>query len=500
MIRRQIAFSSRGGIAVHLAALTVALSLALPLTLVGPLAAQQSSFDRTRPPALAENPPLTVPTVVTSRLPNGPALHVVEQRELPLVQVTLSIAGGGRLDRDTPGLATFTANLLDEGAGKRDANALQSELAFLGASLSTGASWDATTISLKVARRNLEAALDLMADVVLRPTFAANEVRRQRDLRLASLMQQRDQPGALANLAFSQALFPVGHPYRHSLGGDSASTARLDSTVVREFHRGSLRPERATFYVVGDLSASEAQRLLGARFRGWVANGEERRPAPVLVTPTQPQGLHVILVDKPGAAQSVVIVGTTGLERTNGDYAAAEVMNTVLGGSFSSRLMTNLRETKGYTYGVSSGFAYRPLPGPFSASSGIRTNVTDSSLVELFKELRAIRDAPVSAEELARAKAYITLAVPGDLESTSQIASEMATLANWNLPLAYLREYVERVNAVTAADVQRVATQYLPAQNAYVVIVGDLARIRSGIDALALGTVTVRDVGSIVRE
>ena len=491
MIRRQIALAAR------LVALLVA---PLVVAIAAPLAAQQSSVDRTRPPALAENPPLTVPTVATSRLPNGPALHVVEQHELPLVHVTLTFAGGGRLDRDLPGLATFTANLLDEGAGKRDANALQSELAFLGASLSTGANWDVTTLSLKVARRNLEPALDLMADVVMRPTFAANEVRRQRDLRLAALMQQQDQPGALANLAFSQALFPAGHPYRNSLGGDSASTARLDSAVVREFQRGSLRPERATFYVVGDLTAADAQRLLGARFRNWAASGAERRPAPVLVAATPPQGIQVILVDKPGAAQSVVIVGTTGLERTNGDYAAAEVMNTILGGSFSSRLMTNLRETKGYTYGVNSGFAYRPLPGPFSANSGVRTNVTDSSLVELFKELRAIRDAPVSAEELMRAKAYITLAVPGDLETTSQIAGEMAALANWNLPLAYLREYVARVDAVTTADVQRVARQYLPAQNAYVVIVGDLARIRSSIDALALGPVTVREVRSLVHE
>lgn len=477
----------------------LALAASGALAASAPLAAQQA-FDRTRPPALGETPALTVPTVLTSRLPNGPALHVVEHRELPLVQVTLSIAGGGRLDRDMPGLASFTANLMDEGAGTRDANALQSELAFLGASLSVGASWDATTVSLKVARRNLEAALDLMADVVLRPTFAASEVRRQRDLRLASLLQQKDQPGALANLAFAQALFPAGHPYRNALGGDSASTARLDSVTLRDFHRGAIRPERATFYVVGDISTADAQRLLGARFRGWVASGPERRPAPVLLQPARPQGLQVILVDKPGAAQSIVIVGTTGLERTSGDYAAVEVMNTILGGSFSSRLNTVLRETKGYTYGASSGFAYRPLPGPFTASSAVRTNVTDSSLVELFKELRAIRETPVSAEELARAKAYIALALPGDLETTSQIAGEMAYLANWNLPLSSLREYVEKVGAVTVADVQRVARQYLPSENAYVVVVGDLARIRAGIDALALGPVTVREVNTIARD
>ena len=503
MIRPQIAI-----VAVRLTVRAAALIVPLVTPLAAQVAAQgaaqgaapQSPFDRTHAPTLAENPPLTVPVVLTSRLPNGPALHVVEQHELPLVQVTLSIAGGGRLDRDLPGLATFTANLLDEGAGKRDANALQSELAFLGASLSTGANWDATTISLKVARRNLEAALNLMADVVLRPTFSATEVRRQRDLRLAALLQQKDQPGALANLAFCQTLFPVGHPYRNALGGDSASTARLDSALVREFHRSGLRPERATFYVVGDLTAADAQRLIGARFRGWVASGVERRPAPVLVAPTPARGLQVILVDKPGAAQSVIIIGTTGLERTSADYAAVEVMNTILGGSFSSRLMTNLRETKGYTYGVSSGFAYRPLPGPFTTSSSVRTDVTDSSLVEIFKELQAIRATPVSAEELARAKAYLTLAVPGDLESTSQIAGQMAGLANWNLPLAWLREYVTRVNAVSSADVQRVAKQFLPAENAYVVVVGDLSRIRSGIEALALGPVTVRAVSTIAHE
>lgn len=463
----------------------------------GALAAQ--GFDRTKVPALGETPALVVPAVTTSRLANGAALRVVEHRELPLVQVTLTLAGGGRLDRDLPGLASFTANLLDEGAGARDANALQSELAYLGASLSTSASWDVMTISLKVARRNLEPALDLMADVVLRPTFAAAEVRRQRDLRLAALLQQKDQPGSLASLAFSQTLFPQGHPYRESLGGDSASTAKLDSATVRAFHAGSVRPGRATFYVVGDLAAADAQRLLASRFGRWVATGPERRPAPVLTAVARPQGLQLVLVDKPGAAQSVITVGTTGVERTSADLAAIDVMNTILGGSFSSRLNTVLRETKGYTYGANSGFAYRPLPGPFTVGTSVRTNVTDSSLVEIFRELRTIRETPVSAEELARAKAYIALGLPGDLETTSQIAGQMAALANWNLPLTWLQEYVTNVQKVTAADVQRVARQFLPAENGYVIIVGDLARIRAGIDALNLGPARVRTVSEVVR-
>ncbi len=482
------------------------LTVAVLATLVAvgfPRAADAQSvtptFDRTRAPALGPAPTLTVPRVQTSTLANGPAIRLVEQRELPLVQIILSVAGGARLDRDDAGLISFVANLLDEGAGTRDANALQGELAFLGASLSTGASWDATTISLKVSRRNLDAALDLMADVVLRPSFAASEVTRQRDLRLAALLQQKDQPAALASLAVAQTLFPEGHPYRRSASGDSSTTARLDSATVRAAYQGAIRPERATFYVVGDITLDEARTALERRFGTWHASGEERRPAPVLVTTQRASGVRLILVDKPGAAQSVINVVSPGVERTTGDYAAIEVMNTILGGSFSSRLNTLLRETKGYTYGISSGFAYRPLPGPFTVSTAVRTDVTDSSLVDIFRELRAIRETQVSDAELERAKAYLGLAVPGDLETIGQVASEIATLALWNLPIEYLAEYVQRVGQVSAADVQRVARAFVPAENAWVIVVGDLAKIRAPIERLGLGTVTVREVGSLTR-
>ncbi len=462
-------------------------------------AAQQPAFDRSQAPALGAAPALTVPAVRSSRLGNGAALKVVEQRELPLVHVTLQFAGGGRLDNETPGLASFVATMIREGAGTRDANALQSELAYLGASLNANADWDNTTVTLRVAKRNLEPALDLMADVVLRPTFAAADVRRQRDLRLAGLLQQKDQPRTLASAAFNRALFPAGHPYRRSLGGDSASTAVLDSAMVRDFYDGAYRPLRATFTVVGDIGDAEARTQLERRFGSWTVRGAERRPAPVLVAATRTQARRVILVDKPGAAQSVIIIGAPGLERTSADYAAIQVMNTILGGSFSSRLNSNLRETKGYTYGANSGFQWRPLPGAFLASSDVRTDVTDSSLVEFFNEIRAIRDTPVRDAELARAKAYIALGIPGDLESTAQIASQVTGLALFNLPLTWLQEYVSAVNAVTVADVQRVARRYLPDDAATVVVVGDLAKVRAGIEALNLGPITVVAVDELAQ-
>lgn len=472
----------------------------LAAALIAPAAlGAQQAFDRTRPPALAASPALIVPTVQSARLGNGAALKVVVQRELPLVHITLQLAGGGRLDRDTPGLASFVATMIREGAGARDANSLQAELAFLGAALSSNADWDNTTITLRVAKRNLAPALDLMADVVLRPTFRDANVKQQRDLRLAGFLQQKDQPRALAQLAFNQALFPTGHPYNRSLGGDSLSTTKLDSATVRAFHSGAYRPMRATFTIVGDISEAEARTQVQRRFGNWTGSGPERTPAPVLVNPVRTAARRVLLVDKPDAAQSVIMIGVPGIERTTPDYAAVMVMNTILGGSFSSRLMSNLRETKGYTYGVSSSFQWRPLPGAWMVSSDVRTNVTDSSLVELFKELTALRSAEVDAEELARAKAYLGLAVPGDLESTAQIAGQITSLASFNLPLTYLQEFVAAIEQVTAADVARTARRLIPADNATIVVVGDLSKIRAGIEALNLGPVRVLDITELTR-
>lgn len=460
------------------------------------LLAQASA--NTTAPRVPTTGPLMVPTVRASALPNGIGLRVVEHREVPLVQVTLSVEGGARLDGASPGLSSFMAGMLDEGAGSRDAVALQGELAFLGASLSTGADWDRFTVSLKVPVRSLGPALALMADVVQRPTLGAEDLRRQRDLRLASLLQLRDQPGPLANLAFNQAVFPATHPYSRNPQGDSASVATFDSAMVRRFYEGTMRPERARFFVVGDISEADARTQLARHFGGWRSSGPAIAIPRAVAATEHPATTRVTLVDKPGAAQSVIIIGWPGVARTSPDYAALTVMNAVLGGPFTSRLMQNLRETKGYTYGAGSGFTYRATPGPFSASAQVRTNVTDSSLVEFFKEIRAIRDVAVPNEELERMKSYVEYEIPGGLESTSQVAGQMAQLDNFGLTLEELPRLVSQLRAVTAADVQRVARQYLTPDRAHVIVVGDLSKVRAGIEALNLGPIQVREVGALV--
>lgn len=459
----------------------------------------QAAFDRTKVPALPSAPKLVLPAISTSRLANGIALQVVTQREVPLVQVSLAVSGGSRLDGAEPGLASFVARMLTESAGGKDVNALQNELAFLGATLNASASWDGFYVSLNVPKRSLGPALDLMADVVQRPAFTSVDVRRQKSLRAAGILQRRDQPNALASLAYNSLLFPAGHPYHNPPDGDSASTARLDSASLRQFYQRTFAPARAKFMVAGDITAAEATRLLGARFGSWNAAGAPLPIAPVTAQPVANTAVKLFLVDKPGAAQSVISIGGPGVPRSSPDYAALVVMNTLLGESFSSRLNANLRETKGYTYGISSRFAWSPVPGAFRIASGVRTDVTDSSLVEIFKELRLIQDAPVDATELARAKAYVALGIPGNFETNGQIVAQLVELDTFGLPLASVSQFITRVNAVTAGDVQRVARKYLPADRATVVVVGDLAKIRAGIDALNLGATTVLDVTTIAK-
>ena len=223
------------------------------------------------PPSLGPAPQLSMPAVEHDTLPNGIQLQVVRMPEVPLVNARLTIAAGARHDGSRPGLATFTANMLDEGAGKRDAFAIAAELEYLGASLGTGAGWEATIISLGAPKRTFAQAMDLMADVVLRPTFSRVDVSRQRDLRLAGILQQRDQPGAVASLVFSHVVFPEGHPYHAPIGGDSASTAVLDSAMVRAFWNRAADPRRATLIVTGDITLEEARSLAMARFGAWRA-------------------------------------------------------------------------------------------------------------------------------------------------------------------------------------------------------------------------------------
>ncbi|MDZ4674728.1 MAG: pitrilysin family protein [Gemmatimonadota bacterium] len=459
---------------------------------VAVLTAADATAQVTTPPAMTPAPSLTLPTTWRATLPNGVTIVGADMREVPLVRATLSIAGGGRLDGDRPGIASMTADLLDEGAGGRDAIGLAEDVAFLGASLGTGAGWDAITLSLTAPRRTFDDAMTILARVALQPTFARADVQRQQDLRLASIIQQRDQPAAVASQVFNREVFGRGHPYHAQLGGDSTSIAGLDSTALRTFWNRAADPRRATLIITGAITQREAVALATRLLGDWRAPANALAITPAGAIPAPNRGTtRVVLVDKPGAAQSVINIGAPGVDRSSPDYAAILLMNTILGGSFSARLNDILREQKGFSYGANSGYSWRPVPGPFLASSAVRTDVTDSSLAIFFEQFKRIRDEVVLADELERARSYSVLGALGNYETTGQVAGQLATALSFGMTLEQVPAELAAIQKLTAADVQRAARQHLDPARLTVVVVGDLSKIRAGIEALRLGPVTI---------
>ncbi len=482
------AVGRKGGRAVKGVAAAVLLLTALPPYR---LTAQQHP-DRTNPPALGPAPTMRVPTPVVSHLRNGLELVTVPMHEVPLVDVTVLIGAGGLRDTESePGLASFTAGMLQQGAGSRSALDIADQAAYLGASLSSSASNDWATVTLHVPRRQLDSALDLMADVIRRPTFSDSEIARQRELRRTGLLQLRDQPTAQAPIAFNAIVYGAHHPYGWPLGGTETATSSLDRAKVQRFYDTWYRPNNAKILVVGDIEPAEAYRLIDARFGNWERGTIAAVPH---ATAPAPSTRTIYLVDKPGAAQSVIRIGQVGVARSTPDVYAIRVMNTILGGSFTSRLNQNLRETHGYTYGANSGFAMRRMAGPFVAQASVVTAKTDSSLIEFMKELRRIRDEPVPAAEVAKAKSYLILGLPSDFETTQGTAGQFLELLSNDLPLTTWSTYMAHIQAVTPEDVQRVAKRYIDPDHLAIVVVGDRSQIEPGIRALNEGPISLRDL------
>ena len=454
--------------------------------------AADAPLDRTKPPTLGPLKPLKVPVVQTQTLPNGLQLAVVEMHEVPIVDCMLMVRAGAAYDpQGSPGLASFVAGMLDEGAGKRSALEISEEADYLGAQFGTSAGMDHAQIYLHVPEARLAAALDLMADVALRPAFPDSEIVRQRELRKNNILQLRDQPTAIAPLAFHAILFGAAHPYGHPRGGTDASTAALDRGQVTRFYETHYRPGNAKLLFVGDITMAGARKLAEARFGAWAKGVVPARPAGTVPAPA---ARTFYLVDKPGAPQSVILIGNLGVPRSTPDYYALRVMNNLLGVSFTSRLNQNLRELHGYTYDARSSFDMYQQAGPFRASSSVHTAKTDSALIEFFRELRRVRDEPVPAKELAKSKAYIALGLPGEFETTHGAAGRFMDLLAYDLPLDSYHSFIERIQAVTAEDVQRVAKQYITPDQFTVVVVGDRSQIEAPIKALNEGPVELRDL------
>ena len=457
-----------------------------------PLAAQAPP-DRSRPPALGPAPQLNLPSIQKRTLSNGLAVWLVEAHEVPIVQVTLVLrAGSGDDPAGKFGTASLTSAMLDEGAGVRSALEIADAVEFLGATLSTTSSFDASAVRLNVPVQRLQDALPLLADVTLRPSFPEMELERIRQERLTSLLQARDDPSSIAPMAFARVVFGSTHRYGTGTMGNEATVKSLSSGDLKAFHAAYYQPANATLVVVGAVTPNAVLPDIEKHFGAWKAAAPLTRRAPVPVAPQLARG-QIYIVDKPDAEQSQIRIGWVGVPRSTSDYFPLLVLNTVLGGSFTSRLNQNLREEHGYAYGASSGFDMRLSAGPFVAAAGVQTDKTAEALREFFNELTAIA-APIGADEIAKARNYIALGFPSEFESSGDLSRRLEELIVYQLPDDHFERYVANVQAVTAEAVQKAAAAYIQPARFASVVVGDRKSIEAGIRALNLGPVRVMSV------
>ena len=426
----------------------------------------QQALDRKKIPPPAKTPELRVPAWTKSTLANGADLIVSEKHDLPLISFSITFLGGA--DQFEPAgkqaVASLTAALLSEGTQTRDAESLSNALQLLGTTVNASVGSESGSISFRSTAAKFPATLAILADMLVNPTFPAAGLERLRGQRLVQLTQARAQPGAIASRVFPRIVYGIPasvRARRHrgiAQGDHPRRPRRLPQGLLPA---GPCAGDRGRRHDRGSGEAGRSRR----RWRAWAKGGE--KPAFTFPPVAEPKATTIFLVDKPGAAQSTFAIGRPGPPRNTPDYYALQVMNTILGGMFQSRLNANIREEKGYSYGVSSSFGYGKGPGPFRTGGDIVTEKSDAALVEFMKELKGIVGSrPITDEELSVAKDALVQRLPATFASVSSINNALTTLWTQQLPDDYYQQYAKKIAAITRDDVLRVAKQYVTVDHA----------------------------------
>jgi zinc protease len=454
---------------------------------------QSSSLDRRAIPTPGKDPELHVPAWTNASLSNGAKLVVSERHGLPLVSFQINFVGGANQyePADKTGLASFVASMLSEGTTHRTGDQISNDLQLLGSSIGTSISSESGRMAFLSTKDRLAPTLAILADMLENPTFPQAALDRLQARTIVGLTQNRDRTAGIAAVVFPKVLYTTAHPYGRTMNEASVKAVTRDDVVA--FHKSYFQPAHAVITVVGDVKADEVKNTIEQALADWKAGGSMPTfdyPAASSAKPTT-----IYLVDKPAAAQSTFSIGTVGPPRSTSDYYALRVMNEMLGVLFQSRLNHNIREVKGYSYGVNSGFAFGRGPGPFRAGGEIVTAKSDSALIEFMKELRDIRGPrPPSDDELAQAKASLVQSLPASFESVNGVNNSIASIYTQGLPQDYFQQFVRAVNAVTKDDVVRVAQKYVDPDHLAIVIVGDREKIEAPLTATKIAPIVRLDI------
>jgi predicted Zn-dependent peptidase len=453
----------------------------------------QGALDRTLEPTPMAPKALRVPTWTHVKLANGAELVVTPKRDLPLISFSIDFIGGASQfePADKTGLASLTAQMMREGTTTKTGDQLSDAIEKLGVSGPfVGIGSETGSISFASTKGKFAPGLDLLAEVMLHPAIPTEALDRLRGQTLVNLTQAKDQPTVIASNVFSKVLYGPDHPYGRVTSEQSVRAITREDVVA--FHKAYFQPGRAIINVAGDVNPDEVKRTVEKALAGWTAGGE--RPS-FEYPPVPPKAATTIyLVDKPKAAQSVFAIGLVGPPRNNPDYFPLQVMNTILGGIFQSRLQHNIREEKGYSYGVNSRFAYGKGPGPFRGGGSMTTSKTDSALIEFMKELRGVQGGrPFTDDELAQGKAALAQSLPSQFASVGATSNAIANIYLQGLPEDYYQTFAAKVNAVTKDDLVRVAKQYIDLDHLNIVIVGDRAVIEEPLRKTGIAPIVILD-------
>jgi zinc protease len=445
--------------------------------------------DWTKPPVPGPDPAFKPPIAQRLRLDNGIAVLVIENHTLPIVAIDLFVAGAGAA-QDPPhrgGLAAFTADLVDEGAGGLSALALADAQERLGSRIRTWVDTDAAWLSMSALSRSLAPALDLLAKVVTQPAFDTSEVARVKGDRVTYIEQRRDRPPEVAAIVLVEAMFGLDSPYGHPIAGVRDDVQAVTSAEVQAFYRAHWAPAAMTLVIVGDVEPGALKAKLYATLGSWrpgapnppsgsataTTKQPPSGPSPPSKPPTPSRVARLLLVDRPGAVQS--------------DERIGEVLRTVLGGGFTGRITQRLREQLGIIYHGYATMEWRVAPGPFVIDAAIDTPKTATGISEVIKMLDDLASQDVPAAELDKAKQNLVRALPTMFAANAATASAFSDLALHGLPDDWYTQYADGIRKVTAANVKAAAQAMLPSGSMAVSLVGDIAKIQPELDKLGLG-------------
>jgi zinc protease len=406
---------------------------------------------------------------------NGITVVVLEQHFLPIVEIHALIKAGSAQDPpEKAGVANLTASLLDEGTTSRTSKQLAEQIDFVGGSLEAKASEDFTTASARVLKKDVDLGFTLLADILQHPAFQKQEFERIRTQLLGEMASDNDDPGHVAMKAFNQLVFH-GHPYRWPVNGTEETLSKVTLADVQAFYAKEYQPSQIILTIVGDMTVEQATALVQTHFGAWKKGATPPRnikdPAPIKRRTVQ-------LIEK-DLTQSTIVLGHGGIQRANPDFYAVTVMNYILGaGGFSSRLMDSIRDKQGLAYGIMSHFDARLLPGSFWINLQTRTEATNQAIAGVLTELKNIREAQVSDQELAEAKSFLVGSFPLRFDTTAKLAQVLAQVEFYGLGFEYFSQYPKSIERVTKEDVLRVAKQYLDPQRYALVVVGNQAKAK----------------------